>query len=303
MSCEKGEPCILYHALPRDLRAGCQGGRLPASDFLLTVIGLQAKCTGEAGGCQRCRNHSSECRYPNAQNHRFRRRDTAINARKSIDSEERDMPLDSVQGPVAPASSMTASSSEAHIDIAKTPPDTDLSSTPADRIFNLGTEFDMETFFDIDYGIEAARSTGASDITVPETHKDVWPQAAMATSIQEKYNPPSQPADSGCPCALRAIQTHESIEIGLVFGLQYQPGRITDVLQRQKACLADCEALLRCQSCTAKSGHVVLILSMCDKIAYNMEDVLSVVFPRGQCGEDEKGKQNLLQVRFPTSPN
>ncbi|KAI0530104.1 hypothetical protein GGR58DRAFT_508819 [Xylaria digitata] len=274
----------------------------------------KAKCTGEAGGCQRCRDQNSECRYPNTQIHRFRAKNTLTNSRASEGARGRRSPADAVHTPAVPMSIGTTSGSEARIDAAESPilaTNTALPPTPQSNLFDPASDFDVETFFDIDYGMEEVIGTVAEEATGTATPDiaeigacgDAWPQmgalcaaTASTTSTPGNRNLPPQPIKGSCLCALQAIQTHESIEIGLVFGLQYESGLATDILQRQKACLADCEALLRCQSCTARSEHVILILSMCDKIAYNMEDTLGAILRGGRRGDNKQGTREPFEI-------
>lgn len=88
---------------------------------------------------------------------------------------------------------------------------------------------------------------------------------------------------SECSCFSRAIGIHEAIEVNLVSVLQDQAGTAEYFLQQLKTCLADCEALLMCESCRYRSAYVMLILSMCEKLASCLESAW-LVMPSGGRG-------------------
>ncbi|KAI1470988.1 uncharacterized protein F4812DRAFT_455099 [Daldinia caldariorum] len=180
-----------------------------------------------------------------------------------------------------------------------TPPTSD------SQYFHSDFDFTVESFFEDIPGVEEDLGIFTSKMITSEVPSDFDLQtlvsdsrgaADIASRATETFS--TQKANTRCLCFLQAIHTHEAIEVNLVFALQHQSGTAANLLRHQKKCLRECEDLLDCQSCRTKSDYVMLILSMCDKIARNLEKAFVMMLPTCQERDTSYRKRGNSRVSF-----
>ncbi|KAI0454664.1 hypothetical protein F5B21DRAFT_474613 [Xylaria acuta] len=284
---------------------------VPARTACASCRERKAKCTGEEYGCQRCLAKNIECRYPSTQRKRpgstateGTRQGTPTAARgspdRSLDSTEEDSATTTTSFSSTLPDSQSRYSKQT--DIPTDPssggvfPDAELGFCP-----DLNFPFDFQTSAGFDAAcpqqIQHDGNGFASDLPSPSGEpphgglsstrfpKPLPNVDGFSGSTSNRFPAPPRSREhkhnnvQGCLCFSLAMCTHEAIEVNLVHGLQDQSATAENLLQHMKTCLADCEALLRCHACRTKSEYVMLILSMCEKIACSLEDARAVLLP------------------------
>ncbi|KAI1757661.1 hypothetical protein F4782DRAFT_479378 [Xylaria castorea] len=272
---------------------------VPARTACASCRERKAKCTGEEYGCQRCLTRNIECRYPSTQRKRPGstlnegiRQGTPTTARGSLDSTEEDgitttTPFSSTlpdsQSRYSQPTSITTDLSSGSVF-----PDAELGFCPD---INFPFDFQTSTGFtsDLPSPSDELPHGGVSDTRFP---KILSGAERISGSSNSRFHASSRSREhrhnnvQSCLCFSLAMCTHEAIEVNLVHGLQDQSATAENLLQHMKTCLADCEALLRCHACRTKSEYVMLILSMCEKIACSLEDARAVLLPSASHRKD-----------------
>ncbi|KAI1742418.1 hypothetical protein F4680DRAFT_445981 [Xylaria scruposa] len=271
---------------------------VPARTACASCRERKAKCTGEEYGCQRCLARNIECRYPSTQR---KRPGSTLNegirqgpptARGSLDSTEEDgatttTPFSSTlpdsQSRHSQPTSITTDSSSGGVF-----PDAELGFCP-----DLNFPFDFQTSAGFTSDLPSP-SDEPSNGGLSSTHfpKILLGAERISGNSNSRFHASSRSRElkynnaQSCSCFSLAMCTHEAIEVNLVHGLQDQSATAENLLQHMKTCLADCEALLRCHACRTKSEFVMLILSMCEKIACSLEDAYALLLPPASCRRD-----------------
>ncbi|KAI1078257.1 hypothetical protein F5B20DRAFT_592159 [Whalleya microplaca] len=101
-------------------------------------------------------------------------------------------------------------------------------------------------------------------------HMSLDNNATITSPVDEVF--PSNTGDGICSCITQAINTYELIEMNLVWSSRDMAGTTHETLQNQKKALAQCEELLGCPRCCARSEYVTLVMSMCDRIMGSLEN-------------------------------
>lgn len=104
----------------------------------------------------------------------------------------------------------------------------------------------------------------------------------------------SSSSGASCQCLVQAIRTHETIEITLGYASQNPADTTEALLQQQKRCLKDCEALVNCSSCQDRSDYIMLILSMCRKITTSLVGSWSTMMTNGPWPDPVNGRSRTL---------
>ncbi|KAI0195212.1 hypothetical protein EV127DRAFT_181555 [Xylaria flabelliformis] len=262
---------------------------VPARTACASCRERKAKCTGEEYGCQRCLARNIECRYPSTQR---KRPGSTLNeeirqgTRGSLDSTEEDGTITTTPFSQSRHSQPTTITTDPPS--GEVFPDAELGFCP-----DLNFPFDFQTSADFASDLpspsEEPSNGGFSSTRFPKLLSGTERISgnsnsrfhASSRSREHKYN-----NVQSCLCFSLAMCTHEAIEVNLVHGLQDQSATAETLLQHMKTCLADCEALLRCNACRTKSEFVMLILSMCEKIACSLEDAYALLLPSAPCRKD-----------------
>ncbi|KAI1204519.1 uncharacterized protein F4807DRAFT_465545 [Annulohypoxylon truncatum] len=282
----------------------------------------KSKCTGEAGGCQRCLAKNIQCRYPAPQSSKLGKRgaegypetspsllmsDTGSRHIVAENTEVSSTSLSNVgattgvsQGPdtISEASDMidTTAWSQRHN-----------SNTDSEYVFNFDTQFVAE-------GVLDSFASDMPSLDVLDSDSSPGFQPESRSKVAEGSQTAAQDAKASllfdsvptCNCFSRAVRIHESIEIKLVSALQDQVGTAEEFLQQLKTCLAGCEGLLLCVSCRYRSEYTMLILSMCEKLASSLENAWLVMPSGGRAvtsdyttRQDVSSPVGLVQPRAP----
>lgn len=269
------------------------------------------KCTGEPDGCQRCLARNLACYYPR----RLKaRRGTSFGQPSKNGSERPDAAPENTSG----ASSAFSSDETPPYSFIHTDADPDVleslnengSGFPLSDIVSEPYEFfdslgEVEQDADENFGFcSPTTSTGTVRTFQGSNTNSTFDDSSFTPEdfvISQTVSLPTPPTyDTKCSCFERAINTYEGIQINLVWGLCHLQGGGEDLLNNQKRALTDCEGLLECESCRAKSGFMMLVISMCDRILVSIETL-----DLGDADEssevqtplnDETGPQRTLKI-------
>ncbi|KAI1337317.1 hypothetical protein F5Y15DRAFT_158597 [Xylariaceae sp. FL0016] len=264
----------------------------------------KSKCTGEAEGCHRCRERRLQCRYPMTRGVKPGRNTKDLISSPPSSLEENQIVSSSSREDEGATTVIERSGSVVEEADASGHNAWSLGSNPSsnDR-FDFGTSFE---FAESDVMVAHGASTGLFDDFVPQLispdasqkgpdrndshhHINHGAKAAANTSNGSPDNFHTFHSQYQCSCFAQAISVHENIEVNLVGVLHDHSGTAEELLKQQKNCLAECENLLECNPCCSRSDYVMLILSMCMKIASSLENswLALPLVKRGTSGNSE----------------
>ncbi|KAI0099194.1 hypothetical protein GGR51DRAFT_397703 [Nemania sp. FL0031] len=268
----------------------------------------KSKCTGEPNGCQRCLSKNIECQYNGVTNTTM----TEETRNKNL-SPQANAPCDSIgegdNESTTPMNRVTSTGTWSTIDWGDPswPSTTDGMgnnepplSTDINFSFNFAAGASSQPFQvsqdepkDCHHHQPSLESThGSSGRQPPTTSLIVGSVGVAQSNSRSSGHPQSQePNGNQCSCFSFALRSHESIEVDIVRGLQNNSLTLEDLLQRLKIDLTDCEALLQCHSCRAKSEYIMLILAICEKIAYSLEDAQGSLLSKSREHPEETARK------------
>ncbi|KAH8799113.1 hypothetical protein F5884DRAFT_869748 [Xylogone sp. PMI_703] len=226
------------------------------------------KCSSDPNGCQRCLAKRLDCFY---------RAPVRGNSEKKVSSSH-----ETTRETTPAAVTVEASTGDEFL--------VDQEPTYSSSLHDSSPEFDIVDFSSTAENIRTALPV--SEFTeqwqnesytftdeANNTHRSGIPGLEM---IDFSFNNESCPvlpspsaSQSNCHCIVQAVATYESIEVA-VWGQRKLFSDLDDMLQLQKAALAECEKLVECPNCNVQPAYIMLLLSMCRKILRTLEDIYSI---------------------------
>ncbi|KAI0535657.1 hypothetical protein GGR58DRAFT_478302 [Xylaria digitata] len=246
------------------------------------------KCSGEHGGCQRCRAKEIECCYPKTPNGR---RNMKNCKHPTIPSKPASQANYSPSSQAIPLSSPETPTNNTQFDLAEdgiSPQDT-LDS----NIDHWLPQKDFQGHFCGDLSTDLAvcsdkvaqspeggwQPMGPADTTPPSPMMDADTTGIRSPTVSgdaESEIPSltgiSFDPDLLCFCFSDAIGTYDYIQTTLVWKQHTRTITSGSLLQSQKRALSECEKLLTCTSCTSQSKYITLLIVMYENLLSSMEN-------------------------------
>ncbi|PWY80851.1 hypothetical protein BO94DRAFT_587596 [Aspergillus sclerotioniger CBS 115572] len=246
------------------------------------------KCTGEPEGCRRCEARKIPCSYSGTAQSRGRDTRSIPDKNKGLLAEgERhalDVSMDNLQKqtydhqyPTVTLAELESLCSLDSWDTSDSFEATQGSTVGLDGVPILQNTMSGEPllymdspnpFFATEWSMVGSSSPSVSpysfdhNFTVP-VGKDTPQPAVFVAGAKHDHS-----------CFTPAVQIYEMIEVNLVWGPKRGHRDATgDILEHLKLALVACESLLECKQCTMRHEYVMLLISMCRKIAGTLESV------------------------------
>lgn len=255
----------------------------------------KSKCTGEASGCQRCSAKNIQCHYTAPNNFKLRKRGAEGRLEASPEISTSELGSRKTRSEITEVSS-TPSNSGTTVGVSQGSNTISQSSNMIDTaVWSQRHNSSSESEYVFDFGSHGVAEGVLDDFTPGMPSLDLLGNDSSLDFETESRNTTAEDSQTGtqdpevsmtsadgsaCSCFSRAIVTHEAIEVNLVYALQGSAGTAESFLRQLKTSIADCEALLLCDSCRYRSDYIMLILSMCEKLASSLENAW-LVMPSG----------------------